>query len=399
MFSVRKIATKHLLARNTYSLGFGNKRKPTPSDLEKYDVVVVGAGLGSVFATHLDAVVGEKYKIFVSYDNPVTYYAADRNLYEFGSVTKFNFGGPTRQIICKNVGQSDYNGVEKIDANNNQVTLKNGRVIQYENLVVAMGQKENYQSIKGFEDAWADTSSPFYTNQDHSSWKTTTAKGYRVHYNFNGGPAYFYIPPNNYYGELENYNFLISKNFWNLHAQTGKISWETSNLTVINPNKTFCRHFKKADEFLKNACYENNINIENDLELVEVRNDNVAVFRQQGSGQIVEKPFGFFYSLMPTTTHPLLADAGLSDSTGYLDVNPETLQHNKYSNIFGLGDVINAPTTKTFYGGLNQVAVVRHNVERKLNGLPLNAKYDGYAKANLYLNAGSIGNVEHKYGG
>ena len=30
---------------------------------EKYDVVVVGAGLGSVFATHLDAVVGEKYKI------------------------------------------------------------------------------------------------------------------------------------------------------------------------------------------------------------------------------------------------------------------------------------------------------------------------------------------------
>ena len=85
MFSVRKIATKQLLARNTYSLGFGNKRKPTPSDLEKYDVVVVGAGLGSVFATHLDAVVGEKYKIFVGYDNPVTYYAADRNLYEMGS--------------------------------------------------------------------------------------------------------------------------------------------------------------------------------------------------------------------------------------------------------------------------------------------------------------------------
>ena len=84
MFSVRKIAAKHLLARNTYALGFGKKRKPTPSDLDKYDVVVVGGGLGNVFATHLDAVVGEKYKIFVSYDNPVTYYAAERNLYEQG---------------------------------------------------------------------------------------------------------------------------------------------------------------------------------------------------------------------------------------------------------------------------------------------------------------------------
>lgn len=58
MFSVRNLASKTLTARNTYSLGFGKKRKPTPNDLEKYDVVVVGAGLGTVFASHLDAVVG-----------------------------------------------------------------------------------------------------------------------------------------------------------------------------------------------------------------------------------------------------------------------------------------------------------------------------------------------------
>ena len=84
MFSVRNITAKHLFQRNVYNLGFGKKRKPTPTDLEKYDVVVVGAGLGTVFATHLDAVVGEKYKIFMSYDNPTVSYYADRNLYEQG---------------------------------------------------------------------------------------------------------------------------------------------------------------------------------------------------------------------------------------------------------------------------------------------------------------------------
>lgn len=84
MFSVRKIAGKTLLARNTYSLGFGKKRKPTPSDLEKYDVVVIGGCLGNVFASHLDAVVGEKYKLFVSYDNPITSFAPDRTHYELG---------------------------------------------------------------------------------------------------------------------------------------------------------------------------------------------------------------------------------------------------------------------------------------------------------------------------
>ena len=102
---------------------------------------------------------------------------------------------------------------------------------------------------------------------------------------------------------------------------------------------------------------------------------------------------------MPTVANPLLAEAGLADSTGFMDVDPNTLQHTKYSNIFGLGDCINAPTTKTFYGGLSQVAVVRHNVERNLNGLSLNAKYDGYSKANLFLNPGRIASVEHKYGG
>jgi sulfide:quinone oxidoreductase len=125
----------------------------------------------------------------------------------------------------------------------------------------------------------------------------------------------------------------------------------------------------------------------------------VAVFKNTHTGQLSERPYGHFYSLFPTTTHDILADAGLSDSTGYLDVDHATLQHKKYDNIFGLGDVINAPTTKSFYGGLSQVAVVRHNLQRKLNGLSLNAKYDGYAKVALYTSPHSLANIEHKYGG
>jgi sulfide:quinone oxidoreductase len=130
-----------------------------------------------------------------------------------------------------------------------------------------------------------------------------------------------------------------------------------------------------------------------------MQSDNVAVFKNTTTGQLVERPYGHFYSLMPTTTHPVLADAGLADSTGYLNVDPTTLQHKTYDNIFGLGDVNNVPTTKSFYGGLSQVAVLRHNIERKLNGLSLNAKYDGYAKVSLYTSPHSIANVEHKYGG
>lgn len=75
------------------------------------------------------------------------------------------------------------------------------------------------------------------------------------------------------------------------------------------------------------------------------------------------------------------------------------MQHTKYANIFGVGDVINAPTTKTLYGGLSQVAVVRHNLERRLSGQEPNAKYDGYSKANLNLTTSAQALVEHAYDG
>jgi len=102
---------------------------------------------------------------------------------------------------------------------------------------------------------------------------------------------------------------------------------------------------------------------------------------------------------MPTTTHESLATAGLADSTGFLDVNPQTLQHVKYDNIFGLGDVNNVATTKTFYGGISQMHVVRKNLIRKLNGLPTYTHYDGHAKVNFAASASEMVTIEHNYNG
>lgn len=82
-----------------------------------------------------------------------------------------------------------------------------------------------------------------------------------------------------------------------------------------------------------------------------------------------------------------------------LNVNPRNLQHVKYDNIFGLGDVTNVPTTKTFYGGLSQVHVLRNNLERKLNGLDMNATYNGHAEAPLYLGQDQVAWVSHSYNG
>jgi hypothetical protein len=70
MFTVANIAQKSLVRSSKYCMGFGKKRTPTKNDLQKYDVVVVGAGLGGALSSQLDAVLGEKAKIFVAYDSP-----------------------------------------------------------------------------------------------------------------------------------------------------------------------------------------------------------------------------------------------------------------------------------------------------------------------------------------
>lgn len=69
------------------------------------------------------------------------------------------------------------------------------------------------------------------------------------------------------------------------------------------------------------------------------------------TGALVTKKYNSLYSLMPTKPHQNLVESGLAhkDSNYLLDVDHETLQHKKYKNIFGIGDVCNLPTSKTFW--------------------------------------------------
>jgi len=112
-----------------------------------------------------------------------------------------------------------------------------------------------------------------------------------------------------------------------------------------------------------------------------------------------ERPYNNLYALPPSKPHKSLVDAGLvsQETNNLLDVNEQTLQHKKYKNIFGIGDVNNLPTTKTFWGGFHQVHVVRNNVYRNLHGQSLNALYSGYSKAVLHLGQNTLTYVVHYY--
>ena len=74
----------------------------------------------------------------------------------------------------------------------------------------------------------------------------------------------------------------------------------------------------------------------------------------------------------------VLKESTLSDSDGWVDVNPTTLQHKSYSNIFGLGDASNAPTSKTGAAIRKQAPIVVNNLLQVMDNEMLTHHYDGY---------------------
>ena len=63
-----------------------------------------------------------------------------------------------------------------------------------------------------------------------------------------------------------------------------------------------------------------------------------------------------------------------------MTVNTETMQHDKFDNVFALGDCSNLPTSKTAAAIAAQNVIVAKNVEAVLTGQQLDASYQGYTR-------------------
>jgi len=367
--------------------------------LDKYDVVVIGCNLGGIWTRHFDHISKGKHTVMDVLDQNVNQQYPIRTVYEQQRAAKADYLLNAKLALNMYTAHSDVIGVDKFLPEENAVVLRNGRRIGYDHLVVAMGIPEDYDQIKGFDEAWKDAEHPVFAAKDHPTWRANLHKYPRYHFNYTSGDAYFCIPPYPYKGEVGGLNFFLSSDIWRWYSTNGKLS-PIHSLTVVNANDNFCAHFEEADKFIKENLKKHKINVEYGWNLKEVNmQENLATFENVKTKEKVQKPYTNLYSLPPSKPHKSLVDAGLAtaESNFLLDVDRETLRHNKYKNIFGLGDVCNIPTTKTFYGGFHQIHVVRHNVWRSLHGQTLNAKYDGNAKSSLILGQNQMTFVAHYY--
>ena len=122
-----------------------------------------------------------------------------------------------------------------------------------------------------------------------------------------------------------------------------------------------------------------------------------ATFRTE-EGEVTRE-FDMIHVVPPQEAPRFIAESPLAAESGYVDVDQFTLQHNRYPNVFGLGDAGSMPNAKTAAAARKQAPIVAVNALQVLNGQEPISDYDGYGSCPLTVERGKIVLAEFGYGG
>ena len=119
----------------------------------------------------------------------------------------------------------------------------------------------------------------------------------------------------------------------------------------------------------------------------------------EGNVTVEEKSFDLLHVVPPQVAPDFIRQSPLADAAGWCEVNPHSLQHLRYPQIFGLGDVCGTSNAKTAAAVRKQIVVVAENLLALRKQAPLPLKYDGYGSCPLTVEKGKVVLAEFGYGG
>lgn len=119
----------------------------------------------------------------------------------------------------------------------------------------------------------------------------------------------------------------------------------------------------------------------------------------EGNVTVEEKSFDLLHVVPPQVAPDFIRQSPLADAAGWCEVNPHSLQHQRYPQIFGLGDVCGTSNAKTAAAVRKQIVVVAENLLALRKQTPLPLKYDGYGSCPLTVEKGKVVLAEFGYGG
>ena len=278
----------------------------------------------------------------------------------------------------------------KVDPEARTVETDDGQTLRYDYLVVAAGLRILWDQVKGLRETIGKNG--VCTNFDYhyvdSTWKFLQE--------FEEGNAIFTFPNTETKcgGAPQKIMWLADHYF----RETRKR--DRATIYFATPRPTFFGVSYYAEPLLR-LVKERDIHPLYRHNLVEVRGERKeAVFEQLDTGETVVLPFAFLHVTPPQGPHGFLQNSPLADADGWVDLDPHTLQHVRYPNVFGLGDCSNLPTSKTGAAVRKQAPVLVDNLLAFRAGeSPLPARYDGYTSCPLITGYGRLILAEFDYAG
>ncbi|XP_059162689.1 sulfide:quinone oxidoreductase, mitochondrial-like [Physella acuta] len=355
---------------------------------KKYKLVVVGGGSGGCAVAAKFSSLGKECAVIEP--NNMHYYQPIWTLVGAGLKGFQSSVQPMSQVLPQSCEWIQERAV-KFDPQNNTVELASGDKVQYDYLVVAMGIQLDYGKVKGLLDALEHDTT--VASNYHPRWVNKTFPALQQ---FRGGNAIFTFPntPIKCAGAPQKIMYLADEFFRKacVRDQT-KVLFNTSLGVIFG--------VKKYADALQKVIDKKDITVNYKHNLVEVdHKTKTALFEKlDDNNKIVPFKYDFLHVTPPMSSPDVLKASPLVNEAGWVDVHKHTLQHNKFPNIFGLGDCTSLPTSKTGAAVAAQCGILHKNLTALVKGNSLEPLYDGYTSCPLITSSRTCILAEFDYEG
>ena len=277
---------------------------------------------------------------------------------------------------------------ESFDPETNSVMTRGGESITYDVLVVCPGLQLNWTHIKGLSKDLVGTNG-ICSNYSYETVPTT----WETIRNFKGGTALFTHPVGAVKcgGAPVKICFLAEDYFrrQGLRDQCHVIfGVGMPRIFAVDPYATT----------LEQATQRRNIDVLLQHDLIEIRPESKeAVFEILETDERKTIKYDMIHVTPKMGPPDFVKNSPLAGDGGWVDVDKHTTQHNKFPNVFSLGDCSSLPTSKTAAAIRKQAPVTVANIRSFIEGASLSDKYSGYTSCPLVTGYKSLVLAEFDY--
>ncbi|MGH1419083.1 MAG: TIGR01244 family sulfur transferase [Hyphomicrobiaceae bacterium] len=363
----------------------------TDTPVDKYTVVIIGGGAaGAAVATSLLRRMSD-INIAIIEPSDTHYYQPGWTLVGGGVFSAKQTAKRMAAVLPKRATWIKA-AVAGFEPEKNQVVIEGCRTISYDRLIVCPGLKLAWNAIEGLTETLGKNGVTSNYRYDLAPYTWELVQGLK------SGRAIFTQPPMpiKCAGAPQKAMYL-SGDHWFRTKRLADIDISFHNAAGVL--FAVSEYVPALMEYIRKY----NINLEFGHSLISVDGPSkTARFEktlQDGTKETIETQFDLLHVCPPQLAPDFIRASELADAAGWVDVDPQSLQHKKYDNIYGLGDVTNTPNAKTAAAARKQAPIVAENILESLGFRDTRYVYDGYGSCPLTVERGKVVLAEFLYGG